>query len=71
MRESTGYQYILDEGRAEGMQRLILRQGRRKFGEPDEDTRHALLKINDLERLERLDDRVQEASSWQELLETP
>jgi hypothetical protein len=71
MRESSGYQYILDEGRAEGMQRLILRQGRRKFGEPDEATRHALMKITDLEHLERLDDRVQEVSSWKELLETP
>jgi len=75
MRESDTYQAILDEGRAEGRaegaQRLLLRQGRKRLGEPDEATRHALEGINDLDRLDRISERLLEASTWQELLQTP
>ena len=39
MRESTTYQAILDEGRAEGQaaeaRKLLLRLGRKHLGEPD------------------------------------
>jgi hypothetical protein len=71
MRESEGYQAILDEGRAEGAQRMLLRQARNKLGDPDEATRAALLAITDLDRLERLSDRLPEVSSWKDLLQTP
>ncbi len=59
------------EGRAEGVQRALLRLGRRKFGEPDEATRLALRDITDLERLDRLSERLLEVATWQELLQTP
>ena len=47
MRESSAYEMILDEGRAEGLDRgrvlearaIILRQGRKRFGSPAEATR--------------------------------
>ena len=70
MRESDTYQAILDEGRAEGAQRLLLRQGRKKLGEPDEATRRAVTAISDLDRLDQLSDRLAEVSSWLELLQT-
>jgi predicted transposase YdaD len=75
MRESDTYQAILDEGREEGrvqgLQRALLHLGRKKFGEPDEAARRALLGITDLDRLDRLSERLLDVSTWQELLQTP
>jgi hypothetical protein len=71
MRESDTYQYILDEGRAEGMQRIILTLGRIKLGEPDESSRRALMELTDLDRLDRLGQRFLVVSNWRELLENP
>jgi predicted transposase YdaD len=83
MRESDTYQAILDEGREEGfvkgrkegfiegIQRALLHQGRKRFGEPDDATRRALLVITDLDRLDRLTDRLLEVPTWQKFLETP
>ena len=34
MRESSGYQYTLDEGRTEEAQKLLLRIGRKRLGSP-------------------------------------
>jgi hypothetical protein len=45
--------------------------GRRRFGEPDEAKRLALRDITDLERLDRLSERLLEVATWQELLQTP
>ena len=50
---------------------MLLRQGRKKLGEPDEATLRALRDISDLDRLERLSDRLLEASTWQEVLQVP
>jgi hypothetical protein len=71
VRESEAYQLILDEGRAEGLQRALLHLGRKQLGEPDEAVRRALQAIDDLDRLERLIDRALEVSTWQDLLQTP
>jgi predicted transposase YdaD len=79
MRDSTTYQYILEEGRQEGLamgrvdeaQRVLLRQGRIRFGDPDGATVAAVRAVTDLERLERLLDRLVTAANWQELLESP
>jgi predicted transposase YdaD len=68
MRESSTYQAILAEGRAEEARRIVLRQGRQKFGPPDARIRAALGRITDVEHLERLADRVLAATSWEELL---
>jgi hypothetical protein len=53
------------------MQRLLLRLGRRTLGDPDEATKEALKAITDLERLERIGERLPDVSTWQELLQTP
>lgn len=75
MRESDTYQAIPDEGReegrAEGAQRILLHQACKKLGEPDETSRRTLLGITDLNRLDRLSERLLEVSTWQELLQTP
>jgi predicted transposase YdaD len=84
MRESTTYQAILAEGRAEGWaegeaqgvargradeaRRIVLRLGRQTLGPPDTRISAELRRIADLEQLEQLADRVLVASSWDELL---
>jgi hypothetical protein len=71
MQDSSAYELFQDLGRIDGEQRLLLRQGTKRFGPPDEATVAALKAIKDSERLERLGDAVITAASWQELLATP
>jgi predicted transposase YdaD len=76
MRDSDTYMAILDEGREEGIEigridevkKLILRFGQKSLGVPEEGITTALAALTDLERLERLLERVGEVKSWQELL---
>jgi predicted transposase YdaD len=68
MRDSATYQAILDEGRAEGEQRLLLRVGIARFGPPDDATRSRIGAITDTDALDRLTDRILTVSSWDELL---
>ena len=74
MRESSGYQLILDEGREEGALRearkLLLRQGLLKFGAPGPDVEAAVQAIDDLARLERMSERLLTVDTWQDLLAT-
>jgi hypothetical protein len=71
MEESTTYQYILRQGAAREAQKLLLRHGERKWGPTGEEVQAAVRGINDLDRLERMDDALPAVSSWQELLATP
>ena len=81
MRESTTYQAVLKEGREEGRiagriegdQRLLLRQGTKRFGEPDAATIAAIKAIQDVDRLEALGDRIVDPGiqTWDELLRMP
>jgi Domain of unknown function (DUF4351) len=75
MRDSTTYMAILEEGREEGCaneaKSVILRQGQRRFGAADEVITTQVRAIVDLERLHRLEDRMLDATSWQDLLDTP
>jgi hypothetical protein len=59
-----------NKGRAEEVRKILLRQGRQRFGEPGEPMSAALAALTDLERLERMADRILQASGWQELLDT-
>jgi len=76
MKESSTYQAIVAEGRAEGLvegqakeaRRLLLILGQDKFGVPDAATRAAINAITDIKRLEKLIRECQRAGSWQELL---
>lgn len=76
LQESSTYQAIIAEGRAQGeargrveqTHRLVLELGAEKFGAPDQQTRATLDAIDELELLERLARRVLTASSWNDLL---
>ena len=78
MRESSGYQLILDEGREEGRvqgelrhaRKMVLRLGRQKFGAPTPEVEAAVQAIADLDRLDRMSDRLFNAATWQDLLAT-
>jgi hypothetical protein len=77
MKESTTYQLILKEGRAEGRaegkaeeaRQLLLRLGKKRFGPPSKDIETDLQNITSLERLEQLAERLLEVGNWQELLQ--
>ncbi len=83
MQESSTYQHILEEGRQEGRQegqqegrvrqaqRVLLRQGRQRFGPATAAAEAALVALMDLERLERMIDRILHAADWNDLLGTP
>ncbi len=78
MHESPSYQAVLSEGRREGLQegriagerRFLLRQGTKKFGEPDAATVAAIEAIHDVDRLEALGLRIIDADvrGWDDLL---
>jgi predicted transposase YdaD len=84
LKESSFYKLILKEGREAGRmegrkegekkgqlgeaRKLLIRLGRIRFGRLDKATRTAIESIDDLERLERLFERVSAVSSWAELL---
>jgi hypothetical protein len=71
MHPSSTYQYILDEGAIRELKRMLMRLGRKRFGPPSEADGAALELVGDLERLERITERVHEVASWQEFLSTP
>ena len=76
MRESSTIQAFIEEGRRKGLEegearearRIILRQGRIRFGEAGDAVRSRLEAISDLEQLELLGDRLLIVSSWDQLL---
>ena len=61
----------LSMGRIEEARQLLLRLGRKRFGQSDATVEAAVQAINDLERLELLIERMLEVGTWQELLQTP
>jgi hypothetical protein len=52
----------------EGAQQMMLRQGRKKFGDPDPGTLQRLQSIADLDHLERMADAIFHVTSWNELV---
>jgi len=76
LKDSSFYQVLQERGREEGVRRgrihearrILIRQGRIRFGRLDKSTRAAIEAINDLDRLERLSDRLLTATSWADLL---
>ena len=60
------------EGKVEGEQELLLRQGTKRFGEPDAATIAALEAIQDIDRLGALGERILDPNiqDWNDLLRT-
>jgi len=79
LRESSYHQIVLDEGRQEGelkgrlveAQSVILRLAGKKFGSLPSTAEGAVRALTDRERLERMTDRIFDASTWDDLLATP
>lgn len=84
LKDSSFYQVILEEGmekgrkealeqgqrqgRLEEARKVLFRQGRIRFGRLNKPIRAAVEAIDDLDRLERLSERVLTATSWADLL---
>lgn len=75
MEESNTYQAIIQKGMRQGelheIKRIMLLQGRKRFGEPPLEIPAALEAIEDLEFLEPLSEHLLDVASWEELLATP
>jgi hypothetical protein len=71
MEESTTYQAIIQKGRLTEVRQILLRQGRKLFGPPEEATTAALNAIADVQKLEDLTERILDVGSWEELLARP
>jgi predicted transposase YdaD len=71
MEESVTYQAIVRKGGLREAHAILLRQGRKRFGPPEPDITAAVEAITDLDRLERLSERLLDVSSWQDLLAGP
>ena len=77
MKESSTYQYIINEGRKKGRKEgkveeakaILKRQGTKRFGKPSRKIAARLEAVDDLKQLETLTDRVLDATSWDDLLE--
>jgi hypothetical protein len=66
--DSVTYVAIVEKGIIKARRDVILRQGRKKFGQPSEAVITLLASIDDPERLANLVDRVLDVSTWDELL---
>lgn len=75
MKESTTYQYILEEGKKEGVldgvRETLISVGEDRFGKPPAAVLKTLRSIDDRDRLRRMSKKLLHARSWQELLDTP
>ncbi len=68
MKESVTYQAIVREGEVKALQAMLLRQGAKRFGAADEMVETTIREIVDVDRLEKLTERLLDASNWQDLL---
>jgi hypothetical protein len=66
--ESSYYRLLVEEARIKEAQAVLLHLGQIRFGPPDEPTRTAIESLQDLDRLNRLHERLLTASNWTELL---
>jgi hypothetical protein len=71
MHESDTYMAVIDEGREIQLKTDIRKIAVRRYGGIDDGTNTKLQGITDLERLERIFDRLLDAPDWQDLLDTP
>lgn len=71
MKESAGYQFIIEEGEAKGYRRIIRELGAERFGGLPPDVESRLGEIDDVAHLERIGKRVLKAADWNDLLATP
>jgi len=75
MEESSTYQWVIEKGMVKGILRVLrktlLDLGTRRFESPTAATLARLNTIDDLERLDRMTNRLLDATDWDDLLGTP
>ncbi|MBW3597972.1 MAG: hypothetical protein KY475_11935 [Planctomycetes bacterium] len=70
MKDSVTYQAIVEEGEVKALHKILLVQGAKRFGPPNEFIEQALRSITEVDRLNDLAGRILDVSSWEELLAT-
>jgi len=72
LQESTTYQLLIRRGMARGKVEMILSLGRKRFGLPTPEVEAAFRAMKEKEnaRLDRMSDRIFDATGWDELLAT-
>jgi hypothetical protein len=75
MEESSTYQWVIEKGMVKGglrtFRKTLLDLGTRRFESPTAATLAKLNTIDDLERLDRMTNRLLDAADWDDLLDTP
>jgi hypothetical protein len=69
--ETKGRQEGRQEGERRHAQMTLIRFARKRLGEPNQETQDVIDRITDLDRLERMLDRHDQAVSWADLIATP
>jgi predicted transposase YdaD len=70
MEDNLAYQIILEDGAVRHQRQFLLGRGTKKFGTPTPEQTAKLNAIEDVERLDRMVDRLPQARSWDALLRT-
>jgi hypothetical protein len=70
LEDSDTYQLILERGIAKGHQGMVLRLGAKRFGVAPSAVEAAVRGVTDRDRLERMADRIFDATGWDDLLTT-
>jgi hypothetical protein len=71
LESSTGYQAIYTRGRLQERRANLRRIASQRFGAPGPETEAVLASITDGDRLERMIDRLLNATDWNDLMNTP
>ena len=71
MRDSSTFVHVMEMGSIETLQKVLLKQGKKRFGKPNKAIEAAVKGINNLPQLEKLCERLLDVSTWQEFLGTP
>lgn len=66
--ESSAYEMLMDMGQEKALHRILLRMGRKKLGPPSTQIESALNKIVEIDRLDRMVDALDQAKTWDDLL---
>ena len=71
LEESTTYQWILSQGEARALRKLLLEMGAERFGPPADAISSTIQGVEDPARLNVLVKRVSLVKTWDELLAAP
>jgi len=71
LHDSSAYGAFVSWAKTSTARKFLIRLGEKRFGPPPEQVTAAVEKIEDMDRLERLCDRLLNATGWDDLLTTP